>query len=175
MQVGWRGVVQSDAGFKAHLTTIQNYKDSCGHATWEATLSYAKKLTNKKIKIAFFSSTPQGGGVALMRHALVRLSRLMGVDLTWYGEWSTPAKKERIYRVRETDREPQSRSLALVSSVSPRTSTTSSRVLATRTSVCRTKKKPPSSTGSRITPTGTGSPRAVLCGLPRKAVLTWSS
>lgn len=49
-------------------------------------LTYAKKLREKKTKIAFFSATPQGGGVALMRHALVRFSRLMGVDLTWYGE-----------------------------------------------------------------------------------------
>jgi len=48
---------------------------------------YAKKLRANKTKVAFFSSTPQGGGVALMRHALVRFSRLMGVDLTWYGEW----------------------------------------------------------------------------------------
>lgn len=49
-------------------------------------LSYAKKLRGNKTKVAFFSSTPQGGGVALMRHALVRFARLMGVDLTWYGE-----------------------------------------------------------------------------------------
>lgn len=46
---------------------------------------YANKLREKKTKIAFFSATPQGGGVALMRHALVRLSRLLGVDVTWYG------------------------------------------------------------------------------------------
>jgi hypothetical protein len=50
-------------------------------------LTYAKKLRAGKIKVAFFSSTPQGGGVALMRHALVRFARLMGVDLTWYGKY----------------------------------------------------------------------------------------
>ena len=44
----------------------------------------ALKKTNTKI--AFFSSTPQGGGVALMRHALVRLAKLLDVDLTWYVE-----------------------------------------------------------------------------------------
>lgn len=48
-------------------------------------MHYAKKLRENKIKVAFFSSTPQGGGVALMRHALVRFARLIGVDLTWYG------------------------------------------------------------------------------------------
>jgi len=35
-------------------------------------------------KIVFFSSTPNGGGVALMRHALIRLYRLFGVDASWY-------------------------------------------------------------------------------------------
>lgn len=86
LQVGFRGIVQTDAGFRAHLTTVQNHKDTCGAATWEATMNYVKKLRGNKTKIAFFSSTPQGGGVALMRHALVRFSRLMGVDLTWYGK-----------------------------------------------------------------------------------------
>lgn len=85
LQVGWRGIVQTDAAFRAHLTTVQNHRDTCGSATWETMLTFAKKLRGNKTKIAFFSSTPQGGGVALMRHALVRFARLMGVDLTWYG------------------------------------------------------------------------------------------
>ncbi|KAH6616023.1 glycosyltransferase family 4 protein [Chaetomium sp. MPI-SDFR-AT-0129] len=95
LQVGWRGVVQTDAGFRAHLTTVQNHKDTCGNATWEAMLSYAKKLRGNKTKIAFFSSTPQGGGVALMRHALVRFARLMGVDLTWY----VPKPRPGVFRI----------------------------------------------------------------------------
>lgn len=86
LQVGFRGIVQTDAGFRAHLTTVQNHKDTCGPATWETTLTFAKKLRANKLKMAFFSSTPQGGGVALMRHALVRFARLLGVDLTWYGK-----------------------------------------------------------------------------------------
>jgi hypothetical protein len=36
------------------------------------------------VKIAFFSSTPHGGGVALMRHALVRFSHSLGTDIKWY-------------------------------------------------------------------------------------------
>lgn len=87
LQVGWRGVVQTDCGFRAHLTTVQNHKDTVNNSTWETMMTFAKKLRQKKTKIAFFSSTPQGGGVALMRHALVRFSRLMGVDLTWYGKY----------------------------------------------------------------------------------------
>lgn len=65
---------------------LQNYKDTCGAPTWESLTYFTKHLRSKKVKIAFFSSTPQGGGVALMRHALVRFARLLGVDLTWYGE-----------------------------------------------------------------------------------------
>jgi len=90
LQVGWRGIVQTDAGFRAHLNTIQNHKDTCTPASWETLTFYAKKLRAGKVKVAFFSSTPQGGGVALMRHALVRFSRLMGVDLTWYGRSISP-------------------------------------------------------------------------------------
>lgn len=88
MQVGFRGIVQTDAGFRIHLTTVQNHKDTCAPSTWNSMMFYANKLRARKAKIAFFSATPQGGGVALMRHALVRLARLLGVDLTWYGMYN---------------------------------------------------------------------------------------
>ncbi|KAJ4044709.1 hypothetical protein NW761_008377 [Fusarium oxysporum] len=84
LQVGFRGLVQTDVGFRAHLTTIQNYKDTCGASTWETMMTYAEKLRRDNTRIAFFSSTPQGGGVALMRHALVRFARRIEVDLSWY-------------------------------------------------------------------------------------------
>lgn len=95
LQVGFRGVVQTDAAFRAHLTIIQNHKDTCTTPTWASTVQYADRLRNKKTKIAFFSSTPQGGGVALMRHALVRFARLMGVDLTWY----VPKPRPGVFRI----------------------------------------------------------------------------
>lgn len=47
-------------------------------------MKFVTSLKEKGTKIALFSSTPQGGGVALMRHALVRLARALGLDLTWY-------------------------------------------------------------------------------------------
>jgi hypothetical protein len=95
LQVGWRGVVQTDAGFRAHINTVQNNKDTCSQASWDTMMYYAKKLRNEKVKVAFFSSTPQGGGVALMRHALVRFSKLMGVDLTWY----VPKPRPGVFRI----------------------------------------------------------------------------
>ncbi|KAH9886354.1 family 4 glycosyltransferase [Xylariomycetidae sp. FL2044] len=84
LQVGFRGRVMSDAGFKAHMNTLEDHQATCSSDTWEATMYYAKQLKQRKTKVAFFSATPQGGGVALMRHALVRFSRLVGVDLNWY-------------------------------------------------------------------------------------------
>ena len=62
---------------------MEDYRPSVREPTWNAVNKYAKILRDKHIKIAFFSSTPQGGGVALMRHALIRLFRLLGVDAKW--------------------------------------------------------------------------------------------
>ena len=66
------------------MCAVENYKLSTEDTTWRAMTKYATGLKQKGTKIAFFSSTPQGGGVALMRHALVRFARVMRVNLTWY-------------------------------------------------------------------------------------------
>ena len=49
--------------------------------------------------MAFFSATPQGGGVALMRHALIRFFRLVGVDCTWW----VPKPKPEVFRITKTN------------------------------------------------------------------------
>ncbi|KAI0397192.1 glycosyltransferase family 4 protein [Xylariaceae sp. FL0594] len=82
--VGFRGCVMSDSAFRAHMVTLEDHQKVSQEGTWNSMIRYASILKAKKIRIAFFSSTPQGGGVALMRHALRRFSRLAGVDLTWY-------------------------------------------------------------------------------------------
>jgi hypothetical protein len=83
LQVGFRGVVQSDAGFRARMATIESYQNTVSKKTWDLMMRYVTNLKKMGTRIAFFSSTPQGGGVALMRHALVRLARLVDVDLKW--------------------------------------------------------------------------------------------
>jgi alpha,alpha-trehalose phosphorylase (configuration-retaining) len=83
LQVGFRGLAEVDAGFQARLLIADDYEKSCSATTWNATMKYIMALKQNKTKIAFFSSTPQGGGVALMRHALVRFAKVMGVDLAW--------------------------------------------------------------------------------------------
>jgi hypothetical protein len=83
VQVGFRGRVDVDAGLQARLMTADDYKTTCSASTWDVMMKYATSLKEHKTKIAFFSSTPQGGGVAIMRHALVRFAKAIGVDLSW--------------------------------------------------------------------------------------------
>ena len=75
--------MEIDASSHVHMCNIEDYQATCGNKTWDSMMKYATSLKKREIKIAFFSSTPQGGGVALMRHALVRFARVMGVNLTW--------------------------------------------------------------------------------------------
>lgn len=82
--------MEIDASFRSHMCTIKDYKTTCGDRTWECMIKFAKSLKKRGTKVAFFSSTPQGGGVALMRHALVRFARVIGVNLTWYDINHTP-------------------------------------------------------------------------------------
>ncbi|KAI9775361.1 MAG: hypothetical protein M1839_001277 [Geoglossum umbratile] len=72
LHVGWRNVVEIDAGYHIHIATVDDFRKTVGVGTWNAVMKYATELKGKKVRFAYFSSTPQGGGVALMRHALVR-------------------------------------------------------------------------------------------------------
>lgn len=95
LQVGFEGIVQVDAGFRTHMCSLEDYQHTCGETTWNAVIKYASELKAKRTKIAFFSATPQGGGVALMRHALVRFANVLGVDLKWY----VPKPKPGVFRI----------------------------------------------------------------------------
>ncbi|MCA9486163.1 glycosyltransferase [Candidatus Woesearchaeota archaeon] len=50
--------------------------------TLEDVKRYAQALKGKKI--VFINSTPRGGGVALMRHALIRTMRMFGINASWH-------------------------------------------------------------------------------------------
>jgi hypothetical protein len=70
---------------------------------WKRFLALSAHLKSHHTTIAFFSATPQGGGVALMRHALIRLWRLVGLDVKWYTPEGHPAifdiTKRKIHNV----------------------------------------------------------------------------
>ena len=83
VQVGYRNKVEVDCGGHSQIACTEQYRETVSERTWEATMKYVDSLKKNDIQIAFFNSTPQGGGVALMRHALIRFLRLVGVNANW--------------------------------------------------------------------------------------------
>jgi hypothetical protein len=84
LQVGYMGLVEVDTDFHVRLATLDDFQKTVSPNTWAAVQHYAEDLRKRKVKIAFFSATPQGGGVALMRHALVRFSYSLETDIKWW-------------------------------------------------------------------------------------------
>jgi hypothetical protein len=68
---------------RAAFASLDQYLANVTKGTTAATKKYSETLKQGNKKIAFFSATPRGGGVALMRHLLLRYFRLLGVDCTW--------------------------------------------------------------------------------------------
>ncbi|OJJ97125.1 hypothetical protein ASPACDRAFT_1858587 [Aspergillus aculeatus ATCC 16872] len=94
-QIGSRGLVEVDAAFHVKMAQLSDYKKTVGDSTWSIVNKFAGDIKERKVKIAFFSATPQGGGVALMRHALVRFANAIGVDLKWY----VPKPRPGVFRI----------------------------------------------------------------------------
>ena len=64
LSIGSRNQVAVDAGGKIHLIDdIDEYRKGVGKGTWNSVIKLADELREKKIKIGFFSSTPQGGAL----------------------------------------------------------------------------------------------------------------
>lgn len=56
-----------DSGGRIHLLDdLDEFRKTVGTGTWNSVTKMAEELREKKVKIGFFSSTPQGGGVALV-------------------------------------------------------------------------------------------------------------
>ena len=75
--------VQVDIAGLVKIATLDDYRHTVRGPTWRALVKIASTVRDRKLRIAFFSATPQGGGVALMRHALLRLLRLLGINGQW--------------------------------------------------------------------------------------------
>lgn len=65
-----------------HLVTLENYQETTTNQEFDQLRKLANEFSGKTIR--FFSATPRGGGVALMRHALIRLFQLLDVDAHWH-------------------------------------------------------------------------------------------
>lgn len=98
-QVGFRNIVDVDSSGLSRMTSLEQYRKSVSPQTWDLATHYTERLKIRGVKIAFFNSTPQGGGVALMRHALVRFFRIIGIDCKWY----VPKPKPEVFRITKTN------------------------------------------------------------------------
>lgn len=67
-----------------HLVRLSDYREVAGKEAVDEVENLAQLLKERGERIAFFSSTPRGGGVAIMRHALMRLFTLLGIDASWH-------------------------------------------------------------------------------------------
>jgi hypothetical protein len=62
LSIGPRNQVCVDAAGKIHLVDdLDVYRKTVSEGTWNAVVQLADELREKKVKIGFFSSTPQGG------------------------------------------------------------------------------------------------------------------
>lgn len=66
------------------LTGLEAYRRHPAGTHFSALLALSQEFRQLGLKMVFLSSTPNGGGVALMRHALIRLARLLGLDIHWH-------------------------------------------------------------------------------------------
>ncbi|PUU72501.1 hypothetical protein B9Z19DRAFT_1168589 [Tuber borchii] len=97
LAIAFRNRVGPDAEGAIRLVKgLGEYEATVHKGAWNTVLKYDSELKGYKngqnqrdlqcppTKIAFFSATPQGGGVALMRHALVRFCAELGLKLEWF-------------------------------------------------------------------------------------------
>lgn len=65
------------------LTDLKAYEKISRREDWKNILLTANECRQCQLKVVFINSTAAGGGVALMRHALIRFYKLLGVDVRW--------------------------------------------------------------------------------------------
>ncbi|KWU42314.1 UDP-Glycosyltransferase/glycogen phosphorylase [Rhodotorula sp. JG-1b] len=73
-----------DADFRVRLYGLALLRQVTSPALWSAFTSLGDALAAQKTNISFFSATPRGGGVALMRHSLMRVWHMTGLDVRWF-------------------------------------------------------------------------------------------
>jgi glycosyltransferase involved in cell wall biosynthesis len=66
----------------SELTTLEDYRKTATAEDFHLAQQLAKTFEGKRL--VFINATSLGGGVALMRHGLLRCLRLLGVDAHWH-------------------------------------------------------------------------------------------
>lgn len=64
------------------LISSKDYEKILTPKEYKEFIKYKKMFTGHKA--IFISATPQGGGVAIMRHAMIRLFNAFGLDVRWF-------------------------------------------------------------------------------------------
>ena len=82
--VGYRHEVEVDANGAVEFAGLDSYRSHCEPTTWKFVLNLASRVRQKDLSIVFINSTPQGGGVAILRHSMVRFLRLLGIRVHWF-------------------------------------------------------------------------------------------
>lgn len=79
--------IKFDPGRKViveEMARLEDFKKMVSKEEFELALKLTAKFKKQRGRLVFFSSTPQGGGVALMRHGLIRFFRQLGVSADWH-------------------------------------------------------------------------------------------
>ncbi|ORZ22342.1 hypothetical protein BCR42DRAFT_345122 [Absidia repens] len=82
--VGYRHELVVDFNNIIHLVDLEDYRKTVSDETWRVWNEISGEFKRKNIRVTYFNSTPQGGGVALMRHALLRFFHLNGISAHWF-------------------------------------------------------------------------------------------
>ncbi len=77
------------------LISLDKIKKSASEKHIRLLDKLSEKFKEKKIKVGFFNSTISGGGVALMRHSLIRLCKLLNLDIGWY----VVSRNEEVFKI----------------------------------------------------------------------------
>ncbi|KAI1609378.1 trehalose synthase (Ccg-9) [Exophiala viscosa] len=99
LSINYQNQVEVDLAGMIQLTTLEQYEKSVREPTWRAVQKHIKDVKDRNLRVAFFSATPQGGGVALMRHALLRFLTQQGVNV----EWFVPKPRPDVFRITKTN------------------------------------------------------------------------
>jgi alpha,alpha-trehalose phosphorylase (configuration-retaining) len=68
----------------AWLVRLSDYKKIATPHEFTMLKHLAGTFKKRKLNMIFINATAQGGGVAIMRHTMIRLYRLLGLDIHWY-------------------------------------------------------------------------------------------
>ena len=90
-------MVEVDAGGLIQIASLSQYEESTSPKVWKRFMALVRHIKSNDIKFVRVSATPQGGGVALLQNALVRLWKLVGMEKN--GIWLVPLAHPAVFDI----------------------------------------------------------------------------